>query len=456
MEAGGNRGLPSSLNNQENLLVKAWLGLARLQQLEPGWSLGALPMGWFGLAELLILGLLADGLFRRLGVPGLIGMLGVGLLLGQSGLGLIDPRLLALSGDLRQMALVVILLRVGFGLSLGSLRRVGRQVLLLAWIPAAVEGITVSLVARPLLGLSWLEAGLLGSVIAAVSPAVVVPLMLRLIEERRGTAKEIPQLVMAAASLDDIAVIVVNGLLLGLLTAQAGAALPLPLQLLRLPVGLLLGTAAGAALGWLLIRWIEHFRPQANRQVLLILALSLLLLRLQSAINTRVPFSGLVAALALGVVLLELRPHLAQPIAAKLASIWVFAELVLFTLVGAQVDLEVAWRSGVAGLAVLAIGLLARCGAVLACLLGSELSAGERLFVMVAYLPKATVQAAIGAVPLMAMQAAGLPTAPGEIILAVAVLSIVVTAPLGAWLSSVVADRVLQPQAPSSAGVHGE
>ena len=411
-------------------------------------------MGWFGLAELLILGLLADGLFRRLGVPGLIGMLGVGLLLGQSGLGLIDPRLLALSGDLRQMALVVILLRVGFGLSLGSLRRVGRQVLLLAWIPAAVEGITVSLVARPLLGLSWLEAGLLGSVIAAVSPAVVVPLMLRLIEERRGTAKEIPQLVMAAASLDDIAVIVVNGLLLGLLTAQAGAALPL--QLLRLPVGLLLGAAAGAALGWLLIRWIERFRPQANRQVLLILALSLLLLRLQSAINTRVPFSGLVAALALGVVLLELRPNLAQPIAAKLASIWVFAELVLFTLVGAQVDLEVAWRSGVAGLAVLAIGLLARCGAVLACLLGSELSAGERLFVTVAYLPKATVKAAIGAVPLMAMQAAGLPTAPGEIILAVAVLSIVVTAPLGAWLSSVVADRVLQPQAPSSAGLHGE
>jgi len=413
-----------------------------------------LPMGWFGLAELLILGLLADGLFRRLGVPGLIGMLAVGLLLGQSGLGLIDPRLLALSGDLRQMALVVILLRVGFGLSLGTLRRVGRQVLLLAWIPAAVEGITVSLVARPLLGLSWLEAGLLGSVIAAVSPAVVVPLMLRLIEERRGTAKEIPQLVMAAASLDDIAVIVVNGLLLGLLTAQAGAALPL--QLLRLPVGLLLGTAAGAALGWLLIRWIERFGPQANRQVLLILALSLLLLRLQSAINTRVPFSGLVAALALGVVLLELRPQLAQPIAAKLASIWVFAELVLFTLVGAQVDLEVAWRSGVAGLAVLAIGLLARCGAVLACLLGSALSAGERLFVMVAYLPKATVQAAIGAVPLMAMQAAGLPTAPGEIILAVAVLSIVVTAPLGAWLSSLVADRVLQPQAPSLAGVHGE
>lgn len=401
-------------------------------------------MSWFGLAELLILGLLADGLFRRLGVPGLIGMLAVGLLLGQSGLGLIDPKLLALSGDLRQMALVVILLRVGFGLNLSTLRQVGKRVLLLAWIPAAVEGITIALVARPLLGLSWLEAGLLGSVIAAVSPAVVVPLMLRLIEERRGTEKAIPQLVMAAASLDDIAVIVVNGMLLTLLAAQRT---DLPLQLLRLPLGLLLGIAAGTALGWLLIRWIERFRPNANRQVLLVLALSLLLLRLQNTINTLVPFTGLVAAMALGVLLLELRPNLAQPISAKLASIWVFAELVLFTLVGAQVDLGVAWRSGLTGLAVLAIGLVARSGAVLACLMGSPLTTGERVFVTVAYIPKATVQAAIGAVPLLAMQAAGLPTAPGEVILAVAVLSIVTTAPLGAWLSGLVADRVLRPAA---------
>ena len=403
------------------------------------------PMGWFGLAELLILGLLADGLFRRLGVPGLIGMLAVGLLLGQSGLGLIDPKLLALSGDLRQMALVVILLRVGFGLNLKTLQQVGKRVLLLAWIPATLEGFTISLVAQPLLGLSWLEAGLLGSVIAAVSPAVVVPLMLRLIEERRGTSKAIPQMVMAAASLDDIAVIVVNGALLGLLITRSTN---MPVQLLRLPVGLLLGIAAGAGLGWLLIHWIERFRPNANRQVLLVLALSLLLLRLQSSINTLVPFTGLVAAMALGVLLLELRPKMAQPISAKLASIWVFAELVLFTLVGAQVDLGVAWRSGLAGLAVLAIGLVARSIGTLLCLQGSELSPGERLFVTVAYIPKATVQAAIGAVPLMAMQAAGMPTAPGEIILAVAVLSIVTTAPLGAWLSGLVADRVLQPEPP--------
>ena len=350
------------------------------------------------------------------------------------------------------MALVVILLRVGFGLNLNTLRTVGWRVLLLAWIPAVVEGVTICLAAQPLLGLTGLEAALLGSVIAAVSPAVVVPLMLRLIEEQRGTAKAIPQMVMAAASLDDIVVIVVNGLLLALLVRQSSTALPL--QLLRLPLGLLLGAAIGAGLGWLLVRWIERFRPQANRQVLLVLALSLLLLRLQSGINMLVPFTGLVAAIALGVVLLELRPNLAAPIAAKLASIWVFAELVLFTLVGAQVDLGVAWRSGLAGLAVLAIGLAARCTGTLLCLQGSVLSAGERLFVTVAYMPKATVQAAIGAVPLMALQAAGLPTAPGEIILAVAVLSILTTAPLGAWLSSLLADRVL-PAPGRLAGLSG-
>ncbi len=405
-------------------------------------------MPWFGLAELLILALLADGLFRRLGVPGLIGMLLVGVLLGRSGLGLLDPRLLALSGDLRQMALVVILLRVGFGLNLRTLRQVGGRVLLLAWIPATCEALVLTLVAQPLLGLNLLEAALLGTVIAAVSPAVVVPLMLRLIEEKRGTARAIPQMVMAAASLDDILVIVANGVLLGLLVQQGAG---LTAQVIRLPLGLALGAAAGAALGWVLIRWIARFRPQANRQVLLILALSLLLLRLQERINGLVPFTGLVAAIALGVVILELRPDLAHPIAAKLASIWVFAELVLFTLVGAQLNLSVAWRSGLAGLAVLAIGLVARSIGTLLCLARSEFSPGERLFVVVAYIPKATVQAAIGAVPLMTMQAAGLPTGPGEIILAVAVLSIVVTAPLGAWLSAAIADRVLRPEAPEGA-----
>ena len=314
-------------------------------------------MPLLGLAELVILGLLADGLFRRLGLPGLIGMLLVGVALGSSGLGLLDPRLLALSGDLRQMALIVILLRVGFSLPLATLRQVGGRVLLLALIPASCEGLMITVVAQPLLGLSLLEAALLGSVLAAVSPAVVVPLMLRLTEERRGTAKGIPAMVMAAASLDDIAVIVVNGLLLGLLVQRQGAVAG---QLVGLPLGLLLGAAVGAALGWGLIRWFERFRPNTNRQVLIVLALALLLLRLQDHINGMVPFTGLVAAIALGVVILELREETAHPIAAKLASIWVFAELVLFTLVGAQLNLAVAWSSGLAGLAVLALGLIAR------------------------------------------------------------------------------------------------
>lgn len=400
-------------------------------------------MPWLGLAELILLALLADGLVRQVGVPGLVGMLLLGVLVGASGFGVLDPRLLALSGDLRQMALIVILLRVGFGLNLSSLRRVGRQVVLLAWLPATCEALIITAVAQPLLGLTGLEAALLGTVIAAVSPAVVVPLMLRLIQEQRGTAKAIPQMVMAAASLENIAVIVVNGVLLGLLVQRSAGVAG---RVIGLPVGLLLGAAAGGFLGWCLIRWIERFRPNANRQVLLILGLSLLLLRLQERINGLVPFTGLVAAIALGVVILELREDLAHPIAAKLASIWVFAELILFTLVGAQLNLSVALASGLAGLAVLGLGLVVRLVGTLICLSRSALTPGEKLFVTVSNIPKATVQAAIGAVPLMTMQALGLPTGPGEVILAVAVLSILATAPLGAWLSAVVADQVLQPE----------
>jgi NhaP-type Na+/H+ or K+/H+ antiporter len=318
-------------------------------------------------------------------------------------------------------------------------------VLLLAWIPASCEGLMITAVAQPLLQLSWLEAALLGSVLAAVSLAVVVPLMLRLIEQNRGTAKAIPSMVMAAASLDNIAVIVVNGVLLGLLVHSQGS---LPGRLLGLPLGLALGATAGALLGWGLIRWFERFRPNANRQTLLVLALALLLLRLQESINSLVPFTGLVASIALGVVILELRDDLAHPIAVKLSGIWVFAELVLFILVGAQLNLGVAWSHGLAGLAVLGLGLLARSLGTLACLARSTLTAAERLFVVVAYTPKATVQAAIGAVPLLTMQAAGLPSGPGEVILAVAVLSIVITAPAGAWLSALIAEWALPPQPP--------
>jgi NhaP-type Na+/H+ or K+/H+ antiporter len=400
-------------------------------------------MPWLGLAELIVLALLADGLFRQVGVPGLVGMLLLGVVLGASGFGVLDPRLLALSGDLRQMALIVILLRVGFGLDLAALRQVGRRVVLLAWIPAACEALMVTAVAQPLLQLTALDAALLGTVLAAVSPAVVVPLMLRLIQERRGTVQAIPQMVMAAASLENISVIVVNGVLLGLL-AQGSAGMAG--KVIGLPIGLLLGALAGGSLGWCLIRWIERFRPNANRQVLLILGLSLLLLRLQERISGLVPFTGLVAALALGVVILELREDLAHPIAAKLASIWVFAELILFTLVGAQLNLSVALGSGLAGLGVLGLGLVARSIATILCLGRSSLTPGEKLFVSVASIPKATVQAAIGAMPLMTMVTMGLPTGPGEVILAVAVLSILTTAPLGAWLSAKVADRVLQPE----------
>jgi solute carrier family 9B (sodium/hydrogen exchanger), member 1/2 len=393
------------------------------------------------IAEIIVLGLIADWLFRRLHIPGLIGMLLVGLVLGPYLLGWLDPDLLAVGPDLRLIALIVILLRVGFELSRRTLHRVGFRVLLLAFGPATLEGLAITLAGPWLLGLTWLQSAILGSVLAAVSPAVVVPLMIRFIKERRGAAKDIPSMVMAAASVDDIYVIVAHSVVLGL---YVGHRANLTLQIIGIPVSLLLGVASGLLIGMLLYRLFDRFNPRATKRVLIVLAISIMLVRLQHILSGVVPFAGLVAAMAIGFVILEKREHMAHEISAKLAKIWVFAEIILFSMVGAQVNIGVAWRAGLAGLAVIGLGLLARGAGVWACLLRSRLNLKERLFVAVAYSPKATVQAAIGAVPLMAMRAAGTDTAPGEIILAVAVLSILVTAPAGAWGIASLGRRVLE------------
>jgi len=393
------------------------------------------------IAEIIVLGLIADWLFRRLHIPGLIGMLLVGLVLGPYLLGWLDPDLLAVGPDLRLIALIVILLRVGFELSRRTLHRVGFRVLLLAFGPATLEGLAITLAGPWLLGLTWLQSAILGSVLAAVSPAVVVPLMIRFIKERRGAAKDIPSMVMAAASVDDIYVIVAHSVVLGL---YVGHRANLTLQIIGIPVSLLLGVASGLLIGMLLYRLFDRFNPRATKRVLIVLAISIMLVRLQHILSGVVPFAGLVAAMAIGFVILEKREHMAHEISAKLAKIWVFAEIILFSMVGAQVNIGVAWRAGLAGLAVIGLGLLARGAGVWACLLRSRLNLKERLFVAVAYSPKATVQAAIGAVPLMAMREAGLETAPGEIILAVAVLSILVTAPAGAWGIASLGRRVLE------------
>ncbi len=393
------------------------------------------------IAEIIILCLIADWCFRCVRIPGLIGMLLVGVLLGPYVLDALDPSLLEIGPDLRLIALIVILLRVGFELSRSTLHRIGGRALLLAFIPATIEGAAITVAGPYLLGLSLLESAVLGSVLAAVSPAVVVPAMIRFIKERRGAAKDIPSMVMAATSVDDVYVIVVHSAIFGV---YVGHQVNLAAQLVSVPLSLILGIAVGVAVGIVLYRLFDRFNPRATKRVLVVIAMSILLVRLQHILAGILPFAGLVCAMAIGFIILEKREHMAHELSAKLARTWVFAEIILFSMVGAQVNIGIAWRAGAMGAAIIGLGLLARAIGVGLCLIGSPLNMQERLFVAVAFSPKATVQAAIGSAPLLAMRSAGMDTAPGELILAIAVLSIVLTAPAGAWAINAIGKRVLE------------
>lgn len=393
------------------------------------------------IAEIIILCLIADWSFRCMRIPGLIGMLLVGVMLGPYVLGLIDPALLAISPDLRLIALIVILLRVGFELSRSTLHRIGGRALLLSFIPATIEGTAITLAGPWLLGLSFIESAILGSVLAAVSPAVVVPAMIRFMKERRGAHKDIPTMIMAAASVDDVYVIVAHTAIMGV---YLGHQVNVLAQIASVPVSLISGIAVGLVVGIALYKMFDRFNPRATKRVLIVIALSILLVRLQHLLDGIIPFAGLVSAMAIGFIILEKREHMAHELSAKLAKTWVFAEIVLFSMVGAQVNIDVAWAAGAMGVVIIACGLLARGLGVYLCLLGSHLNMKERLFVAVAFSPKATVQAAIGSAPLLAMRTAGMDTGPGELILAIAVLSIFLTAPVGALAINALGRRVLE------------
>ena len=393
------------------------------------------------LAEIVVLSILVDWACRKLTVPGLVGMLLLGVVIGPFALDWIHPGLLSASTDLRLIALIVILLRAGFELSRDTLRRVGGRVLLLSAVPAIVEGAAITALGPWLLGLTVLHSAILGAVLAAVSPAVVVPMMIRFIERNMGTAKAIPTMVLAASSIDDVFVIVVYSVLVGTI---AGHETSLAWSLAGIPISIVLGGAVGIAAGLVLFRVFRRFDPRATKRVLVIVGVSVLLVRLEQLSAGWVPFAALIAVMGLGAVILERDEHMAHEISAKLGKIWVFAEIALFTMVGAEVDVNVALAAGLGGAAVIGLGLVARSAGTWLCLLGSDLDRGERWFVVIAYLPKATVQAAIGGGALAALGAAGLDPAPGETILAVAVLSIVLTAPLGAWAIAVSGERWLK------------
>ena len=388
------------------------------------------------LALIVIAGLLADAAFRKLRIPGLVGMLVVGILVGPYVLGLMAPDMMTVSADFRKIALIVILLRAGFELRRDTLRRVGVSALSMSTVPALFEIIAITFLAPHFLGLTVLEAAILGTILGAVSPAVVVPLMIDFMERGMGAEKGIPTLILAASSIDDVFVIVIFTVLLGM---YGGTHVNILRQLATIPVSIVLGIVIGLAVGYLLYLLFKKYDIKPPRRTIIVMGAAISLTWLEEVLHGIVPIAGLLGVMAIGYIILEKHEPIAHLISGKLKKLWVFAELLLFVLVGAQVNIHVAVKAGVAGTIVIAGGLVARSIGTYVALTGSGFDRREKIFSVVAYIPKATVQAAIGAVPL----AAGV--AGGETILAVAVLSILLTAPLGAIGIKIMGEKVLKP-----------
>lgn len=388
----------------------------------------------FSLALIFLLGMLLGKIFDKLGLPKLLGMLLTGVLLGPYMLNYIDGSILGISSELRKIALIIILTRAGLNLDLKDLRKVGRPAVLLCFVPAVFEILGVTLLAPRFLGLGILDALILGTVVAAVSPAVIVPRMLKLMENGYGREQKIPQMIMAGASVDDVFVIV-------LFTAFTGFALTGEMHLgefLSIPVAMVLGVVTGGVVGTVLSWLFERFHIRDTGKVLVILSMAFLLVSLEEMLQGTVGFSGLLAVMAMGIMLQEKKYEVARRLSGKFSKLWVAAELLLFVLVGASVNLSLVLTAGLPAVLLVLLALLFRVLGVFLSLLKTPLTRKERAFSAMAYLPKATVQAAIGGLPL----AMGLPS--GEIILTVAVVSIVLTAPLGAILVDRSYEKLLQ------------
>ncbi|MDD5663549.1 MAG: cation:proton antiporter [Victivallaceae bacterium] len=373
------------------------------------------------LAWIFLLGMFAAYVFKRLKLPNLLGMLLTGILLGPYVFNLLDGSILAISPDLRQLALIIILARVGLSLDLDDLKKVGRPAILMCWLPATFEIIGIIILAPWLLGVSILDAAIIGTVVAAVSPAVIVPRMLDLMERGYGSKKSIPQLIMAGASVDDVFVIVI---FTSLVAIAKGENAMLWQNLAGIPVSIITGIMAGALTGYGLVLWFKHYHMRDSAKILIMLSVSFLFIAFEKL--ELIPFSGLVAVICVGIAILKLYEILAVRLSMKFSKLWVAAEVLLFVLVGATVDLQYALSAGLLILLMVILALCFRMAGVWMCLIKTPLKFRERLFCMFAYIPKATVQAAIGAIPL----GLGLPC--GQIVITVAVISILVTAPLGA------------------------
>ena len=380
------------------------------------------------LSFIFLVGLAMGAICQKLKLPRIIGMLVTGIVLGPYVLDLLDPSILSISADLRKMALIIILLKAGLSLNLDDLKKVGRPAIMMSFVPASFEIIGYLLFAPSILGITRVEAAVMGSVLAAVSPAVVVPRMVQLMENKYGTEKAIPQMIMAGASCDDIFVIVLFTTFLSM--AQGGSADII--DFVNIPVSIVLGIFLGAVTGYGLYLFFEtsyaHKHCVRNStKVIIVLGFSMLLVSVEGWLEGKVSVSGLLAVVSMACVIkIKSTAFVSKRLSEKFGKLWIAAEVVLFVLVGAAVDIRYTLSAGIAAVFMIFIALIFRTAGVLICTIKTKLNMKERIFCVIAYLPKATVQAAIGSVPL----AAGL--ASGKIILSVAVLAIIITAPLGA------------------------
>lgn len=374
------------------------------------------------IALILLLGLFLSSLFSKMKLPGLLGMIIAGIVLSPHAFNLIDQSILSISADLRQIALVIILTRAGLSLDFADLKRVGRPAILMCFVPACMEILGTIILAPVLLGVTVLEAAIIGSVIAAVSPAVIVPRMIKLIDEGYGKEHSIPQLILAGASVDDVFVIVVFTALISLASTGTISAI----SFLQIPVSILTGIGIGAATGSILVIFFKKFHMRDSVKVLIILSFSFLLLELQNRLEEIIPISGLLAIMSLGIVIKQKYSVLAKRLSGKYNKLWVAAEVFLFVLVGAAVDLRYAAAAGIFAVLLIICALAFRMSGVAMSLIKTKLTRQEKLFCMMAYTPKATVQAAIGTIPFT------MGLACGQTVLTAAVLSILITAPFGA------------------------
>ena len=391
------------------------------------------------LSLIFLVGLAMGAICQKLKLPRIIGMLVTGIILGPYVLDFLDPSILSISADLRKMALIIILIKAGLSLDLNDLKKVGRPAVMMSFVPASCEILAYTVFAPLLLDVTRTEGALMGAVLSAVSPAVVVPRMVQLMEKKYGTEKAIPQMILAGASCDDIFVIVLFTTFLGI--AQGGHANIM--AFVNIPMSIILGVLLGAITGYLLYLFFEtsyarkHY-VRNSMKVIIVLGVSFLLIAIEGWMEGKISISGLLAVTSMAVVLkMKSTTFVSKRLSEKFGKLWLAAEVILFVLVGAAVDIRYTLNAGITAVALIFLALAIRSCGVLLCTIGTSLTGKERLFCVIAYLPKATVQAAIGSVPL----AAGLSC--GKIILSVAVMGIVITAPLGAFGMDMTYQRLL-------------